>query len=54
MDADANAVSQWWKGHEFALGTLGAAWVGVCAGSMLLCLKLAPSDRQGDQYAVIF
>lgn len=40
--------------HKFALGVVVATLVGVLAGSMMVCLKMAPPGCQGDQYTVSF
>ena len=49
----ATASERWLDRHRFSMGVLGAACVGVCAGTMMVCLKLAPPDCKGDQYTVL-
>lgn len=44
----------WWEPHRFVLGVTGATIIGFLAGTMMVCLKLSPPDRQGDQYTVSF
>jgi hypothetical protein len=39
-------------GRRFWLGVLGAIYVGVRAGSMMVCLNLSPMHLKGDQYNV--
>ena len=48
----ATTSERWLDRHRFWVGVLGATYVGICAGTMMVCLKLAPPDCKGDQYTV--
>lgn len=52
--AEAVILERRWHRHRFALGVVGSVVIGILAGSMMVCLKLSPPDRQGDQYTVSF